>query len=376
MKRIVTEANQRTYRNLAFVLLAGVVFTQTVQAGLPAKYELADLKALERAFVSLADQVRPSVVAIVTYERRGRNGRLKVRYSQGSGFIISADGYIATNRHVIEDADSITVVLHNGLDYEADLVQADPRSDLAVLKIDAGKLVPARLGDGDSVRPNQWVFACGNPFGLANEDGRTSITFGVISALGRQMTQRLVGASETEYYGNMIETSATINPGSSGGPLFDVDGRVIGVVTAIETSSGVSEGHGFAVPFDKNIRRIINMLKDGVEVRYGFLGVQVSDVPRDRTGRVVEMTPYRGALLDAVSVSGGPADRAGLKAKDIVIEYDGTPVQSMDHLVRMVGFTPVGSEASITYLRKGVKRRTVVTVGDRSEMTQRVTKRQ
>jgi serine protease Do len=346
---------------------------------LPARYRLADLKALESAFVGLADSVSPSVVAIRTYKVRDPHSsgsklgqaRLPVMrpFSHGSGLIIDSEGYIATTRHVIADADVISVILDSGLKYESVVVQSDARSDLAVIKIDAATpLREVTFGDLADVRINQWVFACGNPFGLANSDGRTSVTYGVVSALGRQMTHRLVGNSDIEYYGNMIETSTTINPGNSGGPLFNIDGEVVGIVAAIETSSGVSEGQGYAIPIDKNIRRILDALKAGREVRYGFMGVLVQDVEPPRSSLVVDSRVYRGAQVRSISVPDGPAARAGLKAKDIVIEFDGVPVEGSDHLVRLVGFTPVGAQVPVTYLRGGVKRKTTVTLGDRAEM--------
>ena len=360
---------------MTIALLGTVAFTSLAQAELPPRLQLADLKALEQAFVDLAQDVRPSVVAIRTYSVRdpkSAGAKYIMRpFSQGSGFILGAQGYVATNRHVIAGSDVITVILNNGMKHEAEVVQVDARSDLAVVKIDADNLLPVKFGDLSKVRINQWTFASGNPFGLANEDGRTSLTYGVISALGRHMTQRLVGNSDVEYYGNMIETSATINPGNSGGPLFNINGEVIGIVAAIETSSGVSEGHGFAIPIDRNTRRILGMLMAGEEVRYGFLGVLVRDVEQPTSTLVVDSRVYRGAQLQGISFPESPAARAGLKAKDIVIEYDGMPIESSDHFVRVVGFTPVGSEVPVTYLRAGVKRKTTVVVGDRNSLLTR-----
>lgn len=358
-----------------FVLIGTAGWPLGAYAGVPKRYELADLKALQAAFVGLAEDIRPSVVAIRTYRVSDPNNpgaRLVLRpHSQGSGFVVDPDGYVATNRHVVEDANVLSVILYNGLKYEATIVQADQRSDLAILKIEADNLKTVDFGDLSGVKVNQWVFACGNPFGLANDDGRTSVTYGVVSALGRQMTDRLVRNSDLQYYGNMIETSAAINPGSSGGPLFNLDGQVVGIVTAIETSSGVTEGHGFAIPVDKNTRRILDLLKAGEEVRYGFLGVLVEDVDPPQSTLVVDKRICRGAMLRSISFRDGPAARAGLKARDIVVEYDGTPIEDSDHLVRLVGFTPVDTEVPVTYLRGGVKRKTVVTVGDRFQMLSR-----
>ena len=226
----------------ALALFVGLGLDLPVHGELPPRYALADLKALEGAFVELAEQVRPSVVAIRTYlvsnaDAPSTRGVLRP-FSQGSGFVIDSEGFIATNRHVIAGADVISVILHTGIRHDATVVQSDRRSDLAVLEVDAENLKAVQWGDLQNVKINQWAFACGNPFGLANRDGGASVTFGVVSALGREMTRRLVGNSDNEYYGNLIETSATINPGNSGGPLFNVDGGVIGIVTAIETLAG------------------------------------------------------------------------------------------------------------------------------------------
>ncbi len=335
----------------------------------PSRYEFADLKALEQAFVDLAAKVRPSVVAVRTYRARntGKDTLVKVPFSQGSGFVIDAGGYVATNRHVIEGADSILVILENGLRYDATVVRYDDRSDLAVIKVDAADLTPVRLGDVGIVKVNQWAFACGNPFGLANEDGRASVTYGVVSALGRQMTDRLPSNDQIHYYGNLIETSAAINPGSSGGPLFNLDGEVIGVVTAIESASGVNEGRGFAIPIEKNTRGILETLKAGKEVRYGFLGVTVDDVEPPESRQVVDTVRFRGAKITRIDPPNSPAGAAGLKANDIVTEFDGIPVESKDQLVRLVGFTPVGREVTVTYLRRQVKHKATVTIGDRNQ---------
>ena len=370
---IATRGRRKPRRRVAvvtaFVSAMIAALPLVAVAGLPAKYRVADLKALERAFVELAQTVQPTIVAIRTYQSHGRGrtgGReLLQPFSQGSGFILGADGFIATNRHVVEDSDVISVILYNGLKYDASVVQSDVRSDLAVLKIDATHLKTVTFGDGGPLNVGQWVFAGGNPFGLANEDGRSSVTYGVISALGREMTDRLAADSDLQYYGNMIETSAAINPGNSGGPLFNVDGEVVGVVTAIETSSGVSEGHGFAIPVDKNIRRILDTLLAGKVVRYGFLGIMVRDVQPSSSPLIVDSRVYRGAELYSLSLADGPAAKAGLRPKDIVIEYDGLPIAGRDHLVRVVGFTPVGAKVSVAYLRRGVRRQTVVTLADR-----------
>ncbi len=355
-------------RGLAIGLILG---SSAISSGqVPERYRTADLRALQEAFTELAERVRPSVVAIRTYQIRNPSSEdraVRFPHSQGSGLIIDSGGLIATNTHVIEGAQLISVVLQNGWRFDARIQQVDLRSDLAVLKIDAENLPAARLGNASSLKVNQWVFACGNPFGLANDDGRASITYGVVSALGRNMTDRLVGAEQVRYYGNLIETSAAINPGSSGGALFDIDGQVVGIVTAIETASGVNEGHGFAIPVDPQTIAILEALKAGRAFRYGFLGVTVDEVDAPESRRVAHLLHPRGAKIARVDPPTGPAARAGLQPNDVVIEFNGTPIEDKDHLVRLVGFTPVGSQAEITFLRKRVKRKINVTIADRHE---------
>lgn len=351
---------------VATLLLSGAAF-----AG-DQLYRVADLSALERAFVDLAEDVRPHVVAIRCYETPTTNGftsKIKRPLSQGSGFVLAADGYIATNNHVIEGADAVTVILSNGVSYEATIVQADGRSDLAVLKIDETGLNAVAFSEAKKLRVNQWAFACGNPFGLAfDNEGVPSVTYGVVSAIDRDMTRRLAGNSERQYYGNLVETSATINPGSSGGPLFNIDGKVIGIVTAIETTSGVSEGHGYAIPINHNTLHILGLLQRGEEVRYGFLGVRVRDVDPPLSMRVAASAAPRGARIERVTVKNGPADLAGLRGGDVVTQYGGTDVRDSDHLVRLVQYTPVGTTVDVTYIRRSVKRKTRITLGDRGEL--------
>lgn len=326
----------------------------------PSRFEVAELRALEAAFVNLAQEVRPSVVAVRTYHlRRGTRGedgpamRSPRSENQGSGFILTAAGHVLTNNHVVEGADDILVVLHNGQEEQAALVQRDVRHDLAVIKIEAEHLKPVEFGDPGTLKVGQWAFAVGNPFGLANVNGRASVTVGNISGLGRDLTGPLTGwrADQDQYYGNLIETSATINPGNSGGPLFNLSGQVIGVVTAIETRSGVSEGMGFAIPIDLYTKRIVSTLMTGQPVHYGFLGITTSP-PDWSLIRHLGWDHSRGAIVMDVA-DGLPAAAAGLKRRDLIVEFDGQPVEDPDHLVRLVGATPAGTESSIKYIRDG-----------------------
>lgn len=343
----------------------------TVQAQAPQKYEKADLRELQHYFEKVAEELRPSAVALQSYmvkePANDPKGQIQFRISQGSGLIIDANGYIATNRHVLEDANLFMITLHGGDRYVAQVVQTDARSDLAVLKIDAQNLKPVRWGDASRMKVGHWTIAVGNPFGRANDDGNLSVSVGTISALGREMTHRLSVNPMVQYYGHLIETTAAVNPGNSGGPLFNLDGEVIGIITAIETASGANEGSGFAIPVDGPVRRALETLKEGREVRYGYLGVTVEDVPPPTSQRVADRPLHRGARITSVSPPDGPASKAGLSPGDVVFEFNGQSIEDADHLVRTVGFTPVGAEAEVGYLRKGVKRKAMVMLADRQE---------
>ncbi len=338
-----------------------------------------DLEAIEKAFIRLAEHVRPSVVVVQTYLTRivDRETRLRVRFpsSKGTGLIVDGDGLILTNQHVIQGAEAIQVILHDQRTFDATVVSSDPRIDLAVLRIDAEHLRAVTWGDGDSVKVGQWAFACGNPLGLASRTGRASLTHGIVNGLGRDITRRIVEPDaefEMRYYGNLIETTASVHPGSSGGPLFNIKGQVIGIVTAVELSSHLEATRGFAIPININTRRIIDTLMSGGVVRYGFLGVEVKDVASNRL-RFVRGQGSRGARIDRIVLPEGPAALAGLEAADVVIEFDGVPVEDSDHLVRLVGFTAVGTEAKIVFLRNRVRYETVVKLIDRFNTSSRAT---
>lgn len=353
----------------ASLCILGLVTLLTGLPGLPAiaedfpKLSRADLKSLQQSFADLAEQVRPSVVAIRTYagEAEASGPRLLRHVSQGSGVVLRAHGYILTNYHVVEEGPHVVVILHDGSQHDAERVQHDARSDLAVLKIKAENLRAADFADLSDARVGHWTLAMGNPFGLSNDDGRMSFSVGNVSAIGRNLSRQL-DPTDRRYYGELIETTSSINPGNSGGPLFNVDGRVIGIVTAIETSTGVNEGLGFAIPISTRTRSIIAKLEHGEQVRYGYLGVRVEDLRENRRfpldGRSV-----RGARIG--EILNGPAARAELQTNDIIVEFDGVPIEGSDHLVRLVGDTPVGTAVTARYLRDGEPRQTTVVLDER-----------
>jgi serine protease Do len=304
---------------------------------------LADLEAIEKSFVALADQVSPCVVSIET--RVDRRRRSDYQPMVGSGVVIDEAGLILTNHHVIQGADHIRVIVHGRRRFEGTVVAQDPRSDLAVISVPTTGLEPAEFSDLENVRVGQWTLALGNPFGIAT-DGNPSMSYGIVSSLGRSLHE--LEEHGQKYYGNLIETTADINPGNSGGPLFNIQGQLIGINTAIETSSGVGEGLGFAIPISPRTRRIISTLASGDQVEYGFLGVRI----RNRRARFLKNTePNSDAVLITDVTPGSPAAAAGLLAEDLVVSYRGIPVETTDHLIRMVGATPVGEMVRVKLYR-------------------------
>ncbi len=337
---------------LVGVMSAGATVVQADAADDDAVYSVRDLEKLERTFMRLAADVRPTVVAIQTRRNLDDSGERTIPNSQGTGFVIGSEGYVATNHHVVEGADHIDVTLWDGAQHAGKLVQFDPRSDLAVLKIDAHNLRVAALADLSEVRVGQWVFTVGSPFGLANGDGTLSVSFGGVTAIGESLTDYIEGASRDRFYGYLIQTDASINPGNSGGPLFDLNGRVVGVSTAMISRSGVDEGLGFAIPMTKRTRQVLDLLSAGEIVRYGYLGVQVTDASRGvRIGPGARAG--RGALINALTggPESSPAARAGLQPNDVITAFDGREVKNRDDLIRLVGATPVGSDVDVVYYR-------------------------
>ena len=266
--------------------------------------------------------------------------------SLGSGFIINRKGYILTNDHVVENADKIMVALTNGRNYPGKVVGRDSKTDVALLKIDAGGDLPAApLGDSGQLKVGEWVIAIGNPFGFDH-----SVTAGIISAKGR-----FIPGSYNDY----IQTDASINPGNSGGPLIDLQGAVIGVNSAIYTRTGSSMGIGFAIP--------INLVKEELpelhtigKVSRGWLGVYIQKVTAP-LAQSLGLEEPRGALIADV-LKGGPAMAAGLRRGDVIVAYDNKPIKDSQELPLMVGETPVGHKAIVKFVRDRAIREVAVTI--------------
>lgn len=278
--------------------------------------------------------------------------------SLGSGFIIDADeGIVVTNNHVIADADEIVVNFPDGSKLDAELVGVDPKTDLAVLKIDPTKkkLSEVKFGDSESIRIGDWVMAIGNPFGLGG-----SVTIGIVSARNRE-----IGSGP---YDDYIQTDAAINRGNSGGPLFNMDGEVIGINTAIISPTGGSIGIGFAIPSTLALNVIEQLRKYG-ETRRGWLGVRIQEV----TSEIAEslgMDEARGALVSGI-IKGGPADEGGsIQPGDVIVEFDGKPVDDVNELPRIVAESPVGKVVDVVVMRKGEKRTVRVKLGRLEEAEQ------
>jgi serine protease Do len=269
--------------------------------------------------------------------------------SLGSGFIISKDGYIFTNNHVIEKADKIKVRLSTGKEYDATVKGRDPRTDLALIKITPDNSLPTvNLGDSDRLRVGDWVMAIGNPFGLDH-----TVTAGIVSAKGR-----VIGAGP---YDNFIQTDASINPGNSGGPLFNMAGEVVGINTAIVAQG---QGIGFAIPVNM-AKEILEDLKAKGKVTRGWLGVSVQDITED-LAKSLKLQDRNGALVTEV-FEGDPADKAGIKQGDIIIEVDGKKIKDTHELLRAVAVLPVGKKAAVKVLREGQVKELQLTVAEREE---------
>ncbi len=328
------------------------------------------------SFADLAERVSPAVVDITTttlvatptspfpglppgspfedffddFMNRDGNGAPRPRRAQalGSGFVISEDGYIVTNNHVIAEADEIRVEFFSGKTLPATIVGTDPKTDIALLKVDSDKPLPfVRFGDSDLARVGDWVLAVGNPLGQG-----FSVSAGIISARKRELSG---------VYDDFIQTDAAINRGNSGGPLFNMDGEVIGVNTAILSPTGGSIGIGFAMASNV-VGKVVDQLRRFGETRRGWLGVRIQDVTEDMA-EAMALETARGALV--TDVPDGPARAAGMQQGDVILSFDGREVKSTRDLVRMVGDTAVGKVVRVVVWRDGRTETLKVTLGRR-----------
>src|ERR1700760_3120641 len=283
--------------------------------------------------------------------RGGKGGGDSVPHktnSLGSGFIIDTAGIVVTNNHVIADADEVNVIMNDGTKIKADIVGIDKKTDLAVLKFKPPRqLVTVKFGDSDKLRLGDWVVAIGNPFSLGG-----TVTAGIVSAKNRDIS--------SGPYDSYIQTDAAINRGNSGGPLFNIDGEVIGVNTLIISPSGGSIGIGFAVP-SKTVAGVVDQLQKFGELRRGWLGVSIQNVT-DEIAESLNIKPPRGALVGKVDPS-GPAKAAGIETGDVVVKFDGKDIKEPKDLSRLVADTAVGKDVDVVVIRKGTEETRKVTLG-------------
>jgi serine protease Do len=356
---------------LASTALTGFAFTlpSWAQPGPVNPPAMAAPQAVLPDFSNLVAQVKPAVVSITTVikvaQEEGPGAQIPLPFpfsrmipheapggvheARGSGFIIRQDGLIVTNNHVIKDGSEVSVTLDDGTELKAKVVGADPRTDIAVLKVAAGKPLPfIQLGNSRDVRPGEWVIAMGNPFGLGG-----SVTAGIVSAVSRD-----IGSGP---YDQFIQVDAPINQGNSGGPLFTQDGKVIGMNTAIFSPSGGSVGIGFAIPSDM-IRTVSNQLVLAGHVTRGYVGVGTQAVS-PAMAKAMHLPETSGALLASVE-NGSPAAKAGLEPGDVIEAVNGTKIGSPRDLALTVATVTPGNEATFRVLRDGQNRDISVKVGE------------
>lgn len=325
-------------------------FTRLIEANSPA---VVKIRAVEQTPERRRQQVPQGQVPDIFRDFFGQpHQRRRKAEAMGSGFFISSDGYILTNNHVIGDADEITVRLNDRREYPATVVGADPRSDLALLKIDAKGFPSVTLAAAGNLKVGEWVVAIGSPFGLDY-----SASAGIISAIGRS-----IPTARGEDYVPFIQSDVAINPGNSGGPLFNLNGEVVGVNSQIYTRSGGSIGLSFAIPISV-VTEVVDQLKQKGFVDRGWLGVYIQDVNKDLAESLGLEKPA-GALIAQVE-PGSPADKAGIEAGDVVIEFNGRSILEASDLPHTVGLMAPGKKAPAVIVRKGKERKLTVTVGAR-----------
>jgi serine protease Do len=317
------------------------------------------------AFAEVAAVVEPSIVFIQAESReppvtmnepnspfeeffRPNPRRQRPRAGQGSGFIVSEDGYILTNNHVVEGMDRLTVTLNDATVHDATVIGRDPLTDVAVIKIDTDELKPAALGDSDSARVGDWVLAFGSPLNL-----RFTVTAGIVSARGRLMPGLLAGEWAIS---DFIQTDAAINPGNSGGPLVNIHGQVVGINSAIASNTGYYSGYGFAIPINL-VRRVAEQLIADGKVTRSALGVRIRAAdPND--AEYAGLDEVRGVVVESFTGDDSPAKKAGLREGDLIVEVDGQEVEYVAQLQQIIGFKKPGSTVEITVARGGGERTT------------------
>ncbi len=347
---------------LSFIVLSSTAVAQS--RGLPDFTELAEKQGAAVVNISTTQVTRSSQMSPFPFDENdpafeffkrfiprhpgGAAPREFENKSLGSGFIVSGDGYILTNAHVVDGADEVTVRLTDKREFKAKIIGADKRTDVALIRIEANGLPAVKLGDPAQLKVGEWVVAIGSPFGFDN-----SVTAGIVSAKGRSLPQ--------ENYVPFIQTDVAINPGNSGGPLFNMRGEVVGINSQIYSRSGGYMGVSFAIPIDVAME-IQSQLRASGKVSRGRLVVVIQEVNKELAESLGLSKPM-GAVVNAVE-KGGPADKAGLEPGDVILKFDGKPINASADLPRLVAATKPGTRSSLQVWRKGTTRDIAVTVGE------------
>lgn len=346
----------------AFAVAAGMAMAQPPGADAQDRADIAAARSLSRAFQIVARDAEPSVVHITSlqqvYTRRSVFDMPRAQMAPGglgSGVIVSEDGYVLTNNHVVASADELRVRLSDGREMPCTVVGTDPATDIAVLKVDATGLPAATFGDSDALEVGEWVVAIGSPFGFDS-----SVTAGIVSAKGRS---GIVGGMGNDgRFEEFIQTDAAINPGNSGGPLLNLDGKVVGINTAIITRTGGSIGLGFAIPANM-ARSVMESIIASGRAQRGYLGAGGADLDSKRAAEL-GLAVSSGVIIESV-VPESPAAEAGLRVGDVVVSVDGKAVDSFNRLRNAVAFTSPGNEVPLEVVREGKRVQLRAKVADR-----------
>jgi serine protease Do len=345
-----------------FILVCGIICSTTVQANeLPDFTDLVEKQGAAVVNISTTQIIRneqnfpnvPEGDPFYDFFRRFAPQMPREQESQslGSGFIISADGYIMTNAHVVDHADKITVRLTDKREFRAKVIGADKRTDVALLKIEASGLPKINVGNPDKLKVGEWVVAIGSPFGFDS-----SVTAGIVSAKGRSLPQ--------DNFVPYIQTDVAINPGNSGGPLFNMNGEVVGINSQIYTRSGGSMGLSFAIPIDV-AAQVADQLRTSGKVTRGRIGVTIQELTRE-LAESFGLSKPNGALISSVEKN-APADKAGIEASDVILKFDGKAVNNSSDLPRMVAVVKPGTKVTVELWRKGGNKQVIVEVGEMPE---------